>query len=123
MKALLQLEEIASFLFSIYLFSTLSFSWWLYPLLFILPDLALLGLVVGRQVGMASYNLVHHKGIALGLFVAGTILGYPQAALAGTILLGHTSLDRVMGYGLMGGASFSHAQLKLFGSAAHSAAQ
>lgn len=118
MKTLLRLEELAEFLFSIYLFSLLPFPWWVYPVLFVAPDLALLGLVAGRRVGALTYNLIHHKAVAFGLFALGALLGLPPVSLAGTILLGHSSLDRVLGFGLMDGKTFTHTHLKLTGQGA-----
>lgn len=115
MKTWLQLEELAVGLFSIYLFSRLPYAWWVYPLLFFTPDLSLVSLAIGKGVGRLAYNLIHHRGVALGLFVLGTSLAIPAFALAGVVLLGHASLDRLLGYGLMEGESFTHAHLKLFG--------
>jgi hypothetical protein len=122
MKNLLQLEILAEFLFSIFLFSTLDFAWWLYPVLFIAPDLSLLVLFAGQRIGAVLYNLVHHKAVCLGLFAAGALLGYPALALAGSVMLGHSSLDRLMGYGLMVGDTFTHAHLKLAGQKARRSA-
>ena len=100
MKTLLRLEEFAFFLFSIYLFQLLPFPWWYFPLLWLVPDLSMLGYLAGPRVGAAIYNLVHHRGLALLYYVLGVVLGLPVLALAGDILLAHSSLDRVFGYGL-----------------------
>ena len=114
MKSWLQLEELAEFLFSIYLFTRLSFMWWVYPLLLFTPDLSLLALAAGPRLGGLIYNLIHHKALAFGLIILGTWLALPPVSLAGVILLGHTSLDRILGYGLKDGDTFTHAHLKLF---------
>ena len=65
-----------------------------------------------------TYNLVHLKGIAIGLFLLGAASQLPGLQLAGTILLGHTSLDRVMGYGLKYPDAFQHTHLGMIGRAA-----
>jgi hypothetical protein len=94
MKTILRLEQLAGFLFSIYLFSLLSFPWWLYILLFLTPDLSIIGYAAGPRVGAFTYNLVHHKAVSLGLIILGSLLSVPLISLAGAVLLGHSSLDR-----------------------------
>ena len=115
MKTLIKLEELGLFLFSIYLFSLLDFPWWFYPLFLFAPDLSMIGYLFGPRVGAITYNLIHHKAIALGLFVAGALLHSPVVALIGVLLLGHSSLDRVLGYGLKYGDAFSHTHLGAIG--------
>lgn len=111
----LVLEEIAELVLSMYLFSLLPYPWWLYPLLFFVPDISLAGLLVGRRIGAPVYNFIHHNALSVGLIVLGAWLAFPVISLAGVILLGHTSLDRALGLGLMEGDTFTHAHLKLFG--------
>ncbi len=50
----------------------------------------------------------------IALFLAGVALGLAPVSLAGAILFGHSSFDRLMGLGLKEGDSFSHAELKPF---------
>jgi hypothetical protein len=115
MKTILRFEELAGFLFSIYVFSLLSYPWWLYLLLFLTPDLSLLGYAAGPRVGAFTYNLVHHKAVSLGLIIMGGVLSVPVVLLAGSVLLGHSSLDRVIGYGLKYSDSFKHTHLGTIG--------
>ena len=115
MKTILRLEELAGFLFSIYLFSLLSYPWWVYLLLFLTPDLSILGYAAGPRVGAFTYNLVHHKAVSLGLIILGGLLSVPVISLAGAVLLGHSSLDRVVGYGLKHSDSFKHTHLGAIG--------
>jgi hypothetical protein len=115
LKTLIKLEEIGVFLFSIYLFSLLSYPWWVYPLFFFASDLSMLGYIGGPRLGAISYNLIHHKAIALGLYVAGAFLHVPVISLIGILFLGHSSLDRVLGYGLKYGDSFNHTHLGAIG--------
>jgi hypothetical protein len=115
MKTWLQLEEAAGILLSIYLFSSLPFAWWVYMLLFFAPDLALIAIAAEPRAGALVYNLFHHKGLAIGFFVLGMWLNLATVALAGVILLGHASFDRLLGLGLKDGETFTHAHLGLFG--------
>ncbi len=115
MKTLTKLEELGELLFSIYLFSLLPYPWWFYPLFFFAPDLSMVGYIAGPRLGAITYNLVHHKAIALGLFVAGAFLHIPVISLFGVLFLGHSSLDRALGYGLKYGDSFNHTHLGTIG--------
>ena len=115
MKTLLRLEELGEALFSIYLFSLLPFPWWVYPLLFFAPDLSMLGYIGGPRLGAFTYNLVHHKAIALGLYVLGIFLSIPAISLLGVIFLGHSSLDRALGYGMKYADSFHRTHLGTIG--------
>jgi hypothetical protein len=101
MKTLAKLEELAMLLFSIYLFSRLPYAWWVFPVFFFAPDISLIGQLAGKRPGAWIYNLVHHKALALGAYVLGSLLGIPLAALIGALLLGHASFDRALGLGLL----------------------
>lgn len=100
MKTLISLEEAAQFALTIILFAKLSFAWWVYPALFLLPDLSMTGYVVSARVGAFTYNLVHHKAVAIIIGVAGLYLTNDYLVLAGLVLFGHSSMDRMFGYGL-----------------------
>jgi hypothetical protein len=100
MKSLLKLEELAQLLLAVLVFAHLPFAWWVLPATFLLPDLSMLGYLAGPRVGAASYNLAHHKALAIAVGVAGWALGLPVLVLAGTILLFHSAFDRLLGYGL-----------------------
>jgi hypothetical protein len=101
MKTLTKLEELAQLLFSIYLFSLLPFAWWVFPVFFFAPDLSLVGNLAGKRIGAISYNLAHHKAVALSAYVLGSLLGVPLLSLIGLLLLGHSSFDRVLGLGFI----------------------
>ena len=116
MKTIIQLEELGLFLFSIYLYSTLSLPWWYFPLLFFVPDLSMAAYIAGPRVGAYAYNVIHHRALALIYYVAGMSLGAIPLALAGVILFAHSSLDRVLGYGLKYTDSFGNTHLGKIGS-------
>lgn len=111
MKAVIRIEEAAMFLFSIFMFNQLDFAWWWFPVLLFTPDLSMLGYLHDARTGALSYNLIHHKGVGLAVFLLGTFLLLPVLQLAGSILFGHSSLDRVFGYGLKYTDSFQHTHL------------
>jgi len=110
MKQLIQLEELAMFLFGIYLFNQLSYSWWWFLALILTPDIGMLGYLINKEVGAITYNLFHHKAVALLLYVWGIYQTSEALQLAGVILFSHASMDRMMGYGLktFKGFKFTH---------------
>lgn len=111
MKTLLKLEELALFLACIYLFSRLNFAWWWFPALLLVPDLSMIGYLVNPAVGAVTYNLVHHKALGITIGLLGLMLGNQNLMLAGVILVAHSSMDRVAGYGLKYFDSFKHTSL------------
>jgi hypothetical protein len=115
MKNLLKLEELFMFALSIFLFSKLSFAWWWYPVLLFTPDLSMVGYIFSPQIGAGTYNFIHHKALGISIFVLGVILASQPLQLAGLILFGHSSMDRILGYGLKHSDSFQHTHLGMIG--------
>lgn len=115
MRSLIKLEEFFLFLLSIYLFSQLDYTWWWYALLFLAPDLGMLGYLFNPRMGALAYNLLHHKAIAVALILIGAWLSLPPLQLAGVLILGHSSADRVLGYGLKYPDAFQHTHLGWIG--------
>jgi hypothetical protein len=110
MERLLKLEELAMLLLGLWAFSLTGISWWWFTALFLLPDLGMLGYLLGEKSGAWGYNIFHHKGIAIVLFGLGLFLDYQTLEIAGIILFSHSSFDRIMGYGLKyeKGFKFTH---------------
>lgn len=115
MKNLLKLEELSLFGLSLCLFSGLGYSWGTYALLFLAPDLSMLGYLMNPRVGSWTYNLIHHKGLSVMFYVLGYLTGNPALMFAGTLLLGHSSFDRVLGYGLKYPDAFQNTHLGMIG--------
>jgi hypothetical protein len=116
MKSTIKLEEAGMLLLSIFLFYTqLHYSGWVFWALFLLPDIGMVGYVLGPRSGAAVYNLFHHKGIAVLLYIAGLWSSSEALQLAGLILFGHSSFDRMLGYGLKYKNDFSNTHLGIIG--------
>lgn len=115
MKMLLTLEEWAIFLFCIFLFARLDYAWWWFPALLLLPDLGMLGYLVGPKIGAFTYNLLHHRLFAAGIAVYAVWSDQPIWKLAALILFAHISMDRALGYGLKYEDSFFHTHLGQIG--------
>jgi hypothetical protein len=113
MKYLLQAEAIVPFLLSVILLNLLPlhFSWWAWTLIFLAPDISMVGYFVNNKAGAFLYNLFHHQLTALIVCAIGLLLQQPYLELAGLVLLGHSSLDRAMGFGLKTEQGFKHTHL------------
>jgi hypothetical protein len=120
MKKLVAVEELFFVLLSIFLFRALDIAWWWFPLLFLAPDLSMLGYLAGARAGAFTYNLAHHKAVAVTLYIAGSLLGSQPMQFAGLLLLAHSSFDRILGYGLKYPDAFQHTHLGMIGRAANS---
>lgn len=115
MKNILKLEELFMFTISIFAFTKLNFAWWWYPVLLFTPDLSMIGYLINPQIGAWTYNFVHFKGLGLGVYVLGIVLANPALQFAGIILFGHSSMDRILGYGLKHSDSFQYTHLGTIG--------
>jgi hypothetical protein len=65
MKNIIKVEEGCMLLLSVILNSKLPYPAWLFWLLFLTPDVGMIGYVINRRIGALSYNLLHHKGVAI----------------------------------------------------------
>lgn len=115
MDKLLKLEELLLLALAIYLFSLLGFAWWWFPLLLLAPDLSMAGYLAGPAAGAWTYNLFHHRALAVAAYLAGALAGLAPLMLAGTVLLGHISMDRMLGYGLKYTDDFKNTHLGRIG--------
>lgn len=122
MKIILKLEEAAMFLACIGLLYIADAAWWWYLLLIIAPDISMIGYLAGNKAGAFSYNLFHHKGVAVLLMVIGVFVFFrsnfftsePDSQwlmLSGIALFGHSSMDRMFGYGLKYDKDFKYTHL------------
>src|SRR4029078_2926044 len=70
----LRLEGLALGLVCIWLYSFQQQPWWLFALLFLAPDLSMLGYLAGPRVGAFAYNVVHSWALVAILALAGSYL-------------------------------------------------
>jgi hypothetical protein len=117
-KMMLRLEGACIFGSTIWAYSQFKQSWWTFAGLLLVPDLGMAGYLANTSVGAAIYNSAHTETPPLLLLC--TALARDNKAVAGLALcwLGHIGMDRMLGYGLKYGSSFSHTHLgdlELFG--------
>lgn len=111
MKFLLRVEEALMLGLAIYLNGLLPFPGWYFWAWFLAPDLGFLGYLINSKAGAATYNLLHHKGLAILFYLAGLHLSVPVLQFTGLLMFGHSSFDRMLGYGLKFSDSFHNTHL------------
>jgi hypothetical protein len=114
MKTIIKLEELGFFLFGIYLFNQLNHAWWWFLILILVPDFSMIGYLVNNKIGAFLYNLVHHRAIAIFVYLMGIYFSNNVIQLAGIILFSHSSMDRMLGYGLKYETGFKFTHLGKF---------
>ena len=115
MQTILKIEELAQFLFGVFLFSQLDYVWWWFLALLLTPDIGMLGYLINTKVGAFTYNLFHHKAIGIAIGLSGFYLNNSLLILIGVILFSHASFDRIFGYGLKYPNSFKNTHLGSIG--------
>lgn len=110
MKITLQIEELGLFLFGIFLFNQMEYAWWWFLALILAPDLSMIGYLFGNKIGALVYNFFHHRALAVLVYILGIHFSNKELQLAGIILFSHSSMDRMLGYGLKyeKGFKFTH---------------
>jgi hypothetical protein len=96
-------------------FLWLGLPWYAFLLLLVVPDVSMIGYLVGPRVGAITYNLGHSQVTALVAAGIGLAVGSVPVTAAGAILLAHSGMDRLMGYGLKLPTSFGDTHLGRIG--------
>jgi hypothetical protein len=109
---LLRAEEAGLLIAAIALYAYFHFSWLLFAMLFLAPDLFMLGYLVNPKTGAALYNLGHFLVVPLVLFAVG-FSTHRLLLLAIALIWGaHIAFDRLLGYGLKYPAHFKDTHLQ-----------
>lgn len=119
MKNSLKIEELFMFGLGVYLFSLLPYQWWWFLVLILAPDIGMIGYLFGNKVGAFMYNLFHHKGVAIAIYLLGVYLSVSVMQLIGILLFTHSAMDRIMGYGLKYDTGFKFTHLGEIGNSKH----
>ncbi len=106
----LRAEAVATGLAALVVFGTTGQPWWLVPVLFLVPDLFMLGYLAGSRVGAWAYNLAHSAPLPLALLGAGWWWDNTALTVAGAMGLFHIGVDRALKFGLKydHGFAFTH---------------
>ena len=71
----------------------------------------MLGYLINTKIGAISYNLFHHKLVAVAFIITGYYLKETTLLTIGLLLYTHSSFDRIWGYGLKYSDSFKNTHL------------
>jgi hypothetical protein len=120
MKNILKLESAGLFLlFTGAYFHFYSGTWGLYLALFFIPDLSFAFYLITKKIGAIAYNIFHHQGVLVLLFLIGYFVKEDSIMKVALIFLAHSTFDRVAGYGLKYFDSFDHTHLGWIGKNKH----
>jgi len=110
LRIVLRMEGLALFAAMAMLYALLGGSWWLFAILFLVPDLSFAAYLAGPGVGAIVYNAAHSYIAPIALMFTGFGTAEPLLLWIATIWLAHIGLDRALGYGLKyaGGFTFTH---------------
>jgi hypothetical protein len=109
---LIRLEAGSLLCASVALYSHLHYSWWVFGLLFLAPDVFMIGYLVNVRVGAALYNVGHLICIPLTLFGYSWWAGKPLVAAVAITWFSHIVFDRLLGYGLKYPTQFKDTHLQ-----------
>lgn len=112
LNIMLQLEGLGVFLGAIAVYYALNGTWWLFALLLLAPDLAMLGYLVDKKVGATSYNLIHWYLLPGILFAIGILTTTEIIMQFAVIWFAHIGMDRTIGYGLKYPSDFKDTHLQ-----------
>jgi len=114
-RTLLRLEGLTAGCAALALYADAGFSWAMFALLILAPDLAMLGYVAGPRAGALTYNAAHSCVLALATALAGHLSGSAAVTAVGLIWLAHIGFDRALGYGLKYPSGFHDTHLGRIG--------
>ena len=118
LRTLLRLEGLALFAGMTLLYAVWGGYWWVYAVLFLMPDLSFAAYLAGPRTGAIVYNAAHSYMAPMTLMISGFALASPLTLSIAMIWLAHIGIDRALGYGLKYQAGFTFTHLGRIGGAA-----
>ena len=114
-RILLRLEGLTLFLGMVVLYASWDGSWWVFALLFFVPDLSFLAYLSDAKFGALVYNAAHSYMAPVALMTLGFGLASPLVLSIALIWLAHIGIDRALGYGLKYSTGFNFTHLGRIG--------
>lgn len=115
--SLLRLDALAVAAMVITAFALTGGKWWIFALLILAPDLAMVGLALGETTGARIYNWAHSYTLPIILGAAGYFGGPLWLLHVALIWAAHIAIDRAIGYGLKYPGNIHHTHLGVMGRA------
>ncbi len=110
-----RLEWLAIFAAAVAFYAFTGGSWVFFLLLFLVPDLSMIGYLAGPRVGAFAYNMFHTVIGPLCLIGLGSVFDHALLLQLGAIWMAHIGFDRVPGYGLKAATSFQETHMGRIG--------
>jgi hypothetical protein len=110
-RFLIRAENLAIMVGAAVAYEWLDASWWLFALLFLVPDISMVGYLHGPRVGAAVYNAGHWYGLPIALITFG-FYAHTTSVVIGLIWIAHIGFDRALGFGLKYPGGFKATHLK-----------
>jgi hypothetical protein len=114
-KIVLRLEGLTLMMGMVVLYATWDGSWWVFAVLFFVPDLSFLAYLAGPRTGAIVYNIAHSYMAPVALLTLGFGFAQPLTLSVAMIWLAHIGFDRALGYGLKYAAGFTLTHLGRIG--------
>lgn len=109
---LLRIEGCAILAVSVILYRELHFSWLLFAILLLAPDLSMIGYLGGVKIGASFYNIVHTLAAPLLLIGFSVLTSRFSLLPYGLIWTAHIGMDRMLGFGLKYPTNFKDTHLQ-----------
>jgi len=114
-RTVLRLEGLALFIGMTLLYNIWDGSWWVYALLFFVPDLSFAAYLAGPRTGALIYNAAHSYLAPVTIMTSGFATASPLTLSIAMIWLAHIGFDRALGYGLKYAAGFGFTHMGRIG--------
>jgi hypothetical protein len=96
----LRLEGTAVLTTAILFYFQQGFSGWVFALLLLWPDVAIVAYAVNKKAGSIIYNILHTYALPICLAAIALTIGWTAGLQFALIWLAHIGMDRLFGYGL-----------------------
>jgi hypothetical protein len=111
-RRLLHVEGLAVLVAALALYFDAGYGWLALVVLFLAPDLSILGYLGGPTIGAASYDVVHTYTLPIVLGAVGVLGDSGTAIQVALIWIAHIGMDRLLGYGLKYPTGFKDTHLQ-----------
>lgn len=99
-KRIVHFEGLVVFVAAIYMYSLYEFSWIIFWIFLLAPDLSMLAYGINNHIGANIYNLFHTYIISILIVIIGVYFKVDTVIMIGLIWIAHIGMDRMFGYGL-----------------------
>ncbi len=91
--------------------------WWVWLLVFLAPDLGMLGYLAGPRAGATVYNALHLYGCGMAVMGISALVETESSVpfACGLLWVAHVGFDRMLGYGLKEPTGFADTHLGRIG--------